>query len=277
MHDECTHLGMKHRTRDVKLKCTSIRLHTDKEIKMDQDNTKTQYLCRRISSISDRTVRIEYLRNMLHKMSVEEIGELIDVTRKKTESHCPLHSELLLCISLALADQSCDALRNSIVELFNSNQHYELSRMFDREVDNSGSEPQRIPDFGFGRPLTLGERKSLARRNDRNLIAKVIEDPEPSVIQLLLNNPSLTESDVVRLCARRPILPIILREVFMSGKWISQYRVKVTIALNPHTPIDVSLQIIPHLNLQDLSRIAASQELSIELRNICNRRDSSHS
>ena len=70
---------------------------------------------------------------------------------------------------------------------------------------NDEDDAQRIPDFGVGRPLTLGERKSLARRPDRDLIARVMRDPNPDVIRILLNNPGLTESDVVRVCARRPV------------------------------------------------------------------------
>ena len=71
-----------------------------------------------------------------------------------------------------------------------------------------------FPDFGRGRPLTLGERKSLARTHDRSLIQRVVRDPHPDVIRILLDNPSLTEPDVVRICASRPCDPQVLQTVY---------------------------------------------------------------
>ena len=69
-----------------------------------------------------------------------------------------------------------------------------------------------IPDYGRGRPLTLGERKSLARRPDRAMLDRLLHDPHPDVIRRLLRNPRLTEDDVVRLAARRPGRPEVLVE-----------------------------------------------------------------
>ena len=72
------------------------------------------------------------------------------------------------------------------------------------EDDEDVEDKRRVPDFGRGRPLTLGERKSLARTHDRSLIQRVVRDPHPDVVRILLDNPSLTEEDVVRVCAARP-------------------------------------------------------------------------
>jgi hypothetical protein len=117
--------------------------------------------------------------------------------------------------------------------------------------------------------LTLGERKSLARRNDRNLIARVMQDPHTDVIRILLENPKLTETDVVSLCARRPTSPEIQREVFNHPRWIPRHPVKLALVLNPYTPIDVALQIVPFLNEPDRKRVAEAQDLSPQLRQNC--------
>ena len=85
--------------------------------------------------------------------------------------------------------------------------------------DAPEEEPQhRVPDYGRGRPLTLGERKSLARKPDRRMFDRVLRDPHPDVIALLLQNPRLTETDVVRLCSRRPGVAEVLSRVFAS-RW----------------------------------------------------------
>ncbi|MGD8861254.1 MAG: hypothetical protein PVI30_14700, partial [Myxococcales bacterium] len=111
--------------------------------------------------------------------------------------------------------------------------------------------------------------KALARRNDRDLITRVLRDPHPDVIRILLGNPALTEEDVVRLWARRPASREVQREVFGSPRWIVRYTVKTALVLNPYTPVDVALQIAPHLKAQDLRRVARSNDLRTELRQAC--------
>ena len=123
----------------------------------------------------------------------------------------------------------------------------------------------RYEVWGFDRV-----REELAH-GDRDLIARVMRDPHPDVIHILLSNPALTESDVVRVSARRPVPVEVLREVFRSPRWIAQHKVKVTLALNPHTPIDIGLQMLPHLPVQDLRRIRRAPELDIELRRAADR------
>ena len=140
-----------------------------------------------------------------------------------------------------------------------------------RDPVTEEAETQRVPDFGRGRTVTLGERKSLARTTRREIITRVLRDPSPQVMRILLGNPLLTETDLVRLCARRPVSTEILREVFRSARWMVRYPIKVTLALNPYTPVDMGLQLAPHLQLPDLRRITGSEDLHEALREACRR------
>ena len=96
------------------------------------------------------------------------------------------------------------------------------------------------------------------------------------MIGILLGNPSITEDDVVRLCARRPIAPEVLRTVFRSPRWIVRYQVLATIAMNPYAPSDVALPLALQLTAQDARRVAASPELAPELRRVCAREREIH-
>jgi hypothetical protein len=163
-------------------------------------------------------------------------------------------------------------MRDSVADLLESRGQPEVAQMLRVAPGSIPETAQRVPDFGRGRPLTLGERKSLARRNDRNLITRVLNDPHPSVIRILLENPALTENDVVRLCSRRPTVAEIQREVFRNKRWIVRYKVKLALILNPYTALNIALQIAPHLNAQDLRRVVQSRDLSERLRKACDRR-----
>lgn len=131
-------------------------------------------------------------------------------------------------------------------------------------------EIERVPDFG-GRSLALGERKSLARRRDRQLLARVLRDPHPDVIRIVLGNPALTEADVVRLAARRPIHGDVLREIAACVRWIVRYGVRLAILKNPYAPLEVLLPLIPLATSMDLAEIAGSTDLAPELREIAGR------
>src|SRR5262249_15019945 len=103
-----------------------------------------------------------------------------------------------------------------------------------------------------GKPLTLGERKQLARGARRELLDRLLRDPDPQVIRLLLGNPRLTEPDVVVIASRRPTHRDIQREVFASRRWIAGYRVKRTLVLNPWTPTDLAIRLLTFLTEPDL-------------------------
>ena len=228
-------------------------------------------LLRVVSSMPDQALRAAYLRHTLLSRRPEEVADLFTAAMTTAESRRPDHTALLQAMSLALADDSCGGLREATRSVLEARGLPGLAQALLRDPIAEAAETQRIPDFGRGRTLSLGERKSIARRNDRNLIARVLRDPHPDVIRILLGNPGLTEADVVRLCARRPVSTEVVREVFRSPRWIVRYPVKVAIVLNPHTPLDVALQIAPHLTAPDSKRVETAEDLADELREACRR------
>jgi hypothetical protein len=215
-------------------------------------------------------LRTGYVRSALTGLGPEQVADLLTVTLSHVEARSPGHAELLQALSLALSDPGFTPLREAARAVLAGRGQAVTARMLHPAPEGEGDdEATRVPDFGTGRPITLGERKSLARRTDRDLIARVLRDPHPDVIRILLGNPGLTEQDVVRLAARRPVLGDVLREVFRAPRWVVRYRVKLTLVLNPNTPIDVALQLAPHLTRQDRQRVARSPELAEALRQTC--------
>jgi hypothetical protein len=232
----------------------------------------TDVLARRIAAIVDPNMRIAYLRFTVLEIPAQEVAELLIVTHALAEARSPKHETLLSCLSLALSDEACHALRESVARLLDAQHQQALARSLRRDVANEEDDAVRVPDFGFGRQVTLGERKSLARTHDRELIARVLRDPHPHVIRILLHNPSLIEMDVLRLCARRPVASEALREVFQSARWIVRYPIKVALILNPYTPLDIALQLAPLMHEQDLKRVLEASDLPSELHEACRRR-----
>jgi len=125
-----------------------------------------------------------------------------------------------------------------------------------RKKTLAADDEHRVPDYGRGRPLTLGERKALARRPTRKLLDKLIADPHPHVIKHLLDNPVTTEDDVVRLAAKRPVPAEVMVEIARHPRWNVRSRVRIAMLLNPGCPAHVGVPLVSLLSLADLRAIA---------------------
>ncbi len=78
-------------------------------------------------------------------------------------------------------------------------------------------------------------------------LEKLLHDQDPGVIRNLLSNPRVTETEVLKLSSRTPVSPRVLEEVARSPRWISRYRVKKALVLNPYTPLGISLPLLGFL------------------------------
>lgn len=121
--------------------------------------------------------------------------------------------------------------------------------------------PRDVPDYGRGRPLTLGERKSIARRPPPHLLPKVLADPHPDVIKNLLASARLTEDDVVRLATKRPNKPEVLLEVARHPRWCQRPRVRLALVLNPMTPNEIAIAMIALLRRNELRSVVDATAL----------------
>jgi len=108
----------------------------------------------------------------------------------------------------------------------------------------------------------LGMRKALARRLDFKLIRRIAMDQDHRVIRNLLDNPRLTEMDVIRIAATRPTSPRVLQEIYEHPRWITRYAVKKTIVLNPYTPTSIAMRLLTFLSVQHLQEIVDSPDVS---------------
>jgi hypothetical protein len=117
-----------------------------------------------------------------------------------------------------------------------------------------------------GRPLTLGERKSLARTHSREQLLLLLRDPHPAVVEILLNNPHITEAEIVRIAAARPAVPASLAAIASHARWSVQHAVKRALVLNPATPLADAIRIATTLRAQELRELAADHSLPEPLR-----------
>lgn len=130
--------------------------------------------------------------------------------------------------------------------------------------DEAEQQAQASLTHADGRPLTLGERRALARRPSRSALNKMLRDPHPMVLRILLANPKITEEDVVRMATRRPAVPSVLSEI--AKTWTRRARVRMAIVLNPGTPPAVAVPLLSLLAGHELRQVVRSTQLTAVVR-----------
>lgn len=183
-------------------------------------------------------------------------------------------AEVLETITHAAADPALPYdVRQSLYEAASSQQLPAIARLFlvaspatmDPAQLARSLAPER-PLLPTGRPLTLGERKALARTHDRQQLLLLLRDPHPAVIAILLDNPHVTEADIVRIASARPAVPASLSLVAAHARWRVRHAVKRALVLNPSTPLADAIRIATTLRFQELRALAADTSLPEPLR-----------
>lgn len=115
------------------------------------------------------------------------------------------------------------------------------------------------------RPLTLGERKSLARSWKREVLARLLIDPSHDVVSLLLQNPRVTEDDIIRIIATRRASVGVLQLILKNRRWNCRQRVRRTLLRNRNLPEGDALRLIGLLNRRELKELVTDPHLPLRV------------
>jgi hypothetical protein len=226
-------------------------------------------------ALAEASYRVTHLRELLLGSPPNVLAPLLEIVCARAEQAEPRAREWLVAFVDVITATEPD-VREAVQRLREEaagESHLALERILrsppSLSLDLVDPNKVRSPDYGRGRPLTLGERKSLARRPDREMMARLLFDPHPEVIRRLLGNPKLTEDDVVRLASKRPMRADILLEIARSEKWMHRSRVRLSLVLNPSTPPEISSPIASLLMRQELKLVAETTAVPSTVRALC--------
>lgn len=114
--------------------------------------------------------------------------------------------------------------------------------------------------------LALGEKISLARRADGEILGQLRRDPSPRVIRALMENPRTTEGTLYPLVASESTPPAILDLVAGDRRWGCRHALRRGLCNNPRTPLQTALGLLPALRKMDLRAVVRNRRLSEPLR-----------
>jgi hypothetical protein len=231
---------------------------------------QVERLKRVLLSLPDLALRTGWLRDFLSSHSAQEGAAVLNALCEDNERADPQAREAILVVALLFAAMGeCD-LVDGLRAQADARHLLSLSRLVRRapppSIHDRPAHELPVPDYGAGRELSVGERKSLARSPNRRAFDKLLGDPHPLVIRQLLGNPRLTEDDVVRMTARRPARVEVLEAIAQQGRWLSRPRVRLAMLFNPGAPPAIAMPLLAVCTRNELSEILHHSESSPVLR-----------
>jgi len=240
-------------------------------------------LVRGTLSLRDAALRARYVASMGSSWPLDALAAALDVVCERAEQAEAAAREALVAIVDALNSEGMQTLVQRLREQAAGESLLALERLIRQpmhalsgaaaDARAAGNAMANRPrpaqgSRGDGRTLTLGERKWLARRPDRDTIQRLLADPHPDVIFRCLRSPRMTEDDIVRLAAKRPGRGEVLAEIARS-RWAHRPRVRVALVMNPATPVELAARIAGLLLRPELELVAHSPAVLNGLRALC--------
>ena len=120
--------------------------------------------------------------------------------------------------------------------------------------------------------MAVPEKIKLALRGNKDARQILIRDNNKVIRRLVLQNPRVTDAEIVAITHNRTADDELLRVISDRREWIRNYQVRLGLATNPKTPITVALKQLLLLGERDMRALAKSrnvpQSVAVQARRI---------
>jgi hypothetical protein len=217
--------------------------------------TEAQRFIRKLAALPEAPMRVALWREAFAGAPPERLFEIVagvlDAIATTREPSAEVVYFALVEYLEATRGQP-DEGRRGLYEAAHAAGNLEVMRLlFSRPAAKVIESEPPAPVLKFDREVTLGERRSLARSLDRNVLDRLLADADLGVLRNLLANPRLIEADVLRIASRRPTTAAALTLLFRHPKWGRRRAVQKALAFNPYTPSDIAVALVALLEPAD--------------------------
>jgi len=94
---------------------------------------------------------------------------------------------------------------------------------------------------------------------DKEARSLLIKDSDKKVQEAVLENPRITETEIVTIANTRTASEEVLRKICTNRQWMKNYRVRLGLVNNPKTPLPIAVRLLSTLMVADLKRLAKSK------------------
>ncbi len=124
---------------------------------------------------------------------------------------------------------------------------------------------ERIPG------MPLGLKKSLAKMAVGNVLQRLLQDPDPGVVALCLNNPRLTEGHLYKVISRKDTLSETIQVIAEHPNWSTRSLVRYALIRSDRTPLTVSQRFLPAMKILELRELYQDPSLPISVKPLVHR------
>ena len=131
-------------------------------------------------------------------------------------------------------------------------------------VEPDTDQPEKpVPQSLYARIVAMGvhEKIKLALRGNKDARTILIRDPIRLVRRCVVQNPRITDGEVISIARNRSADEELLRMINDKREWMRNYQVRHALSTNPKTPLPVALRHVSSLTERDLRFIAKSKNV----------------
>src|SRR3984893_9509364 len=107
---------------------------------------------------------------------------------------------------------------------------------------------------------------NAARRGTALVSASLLAEGHAQVLSVVLDNPGLTEAQVLKALSRESLPVGVVKAVAQHRKWSHTYNVRLALVRHPSSTLSTILAYLPELTVSDLRELAAPGIVSENLR-----------
>ncbi len=221
---------------------------------------------RAVPSLRESALRAAYMGAEIDQRAPLDVARALDVVCSRAEQADPRARDVLGAMIPVVAEPARKRTLDALRRIAAQESLLALARLLRKKKRGATIEPVPVEERGpvraeSGRALTLGERRSLARRPTRAALDKLLRDPHPMVIRRVLDHPRLTEDDVVRMAAQRPAYPDVIAEIVRHPSWPQRARVRLALVQNPATPPELAVPLVRLLIRPELRAVLRAEDV----------------
>jgi hypothetical protein len=119
--------------------------------------------------------------------------------------------------------------------------------------------------------MKVGQRLKLALKGNRDARQILIRDANRLVQRFVLQNPRITEEEIIALCKNRSVERELIEAISKKKEWTANYQIRLALVTNPKAPLAVVVRYVPTLFPRDLRQLAKSKNVPSAISSIARR------
>ena len=131
------------------------------------------------------------------------------------------------------------------------------------ESDESPPQPAELEKALWSRirSMTVSQKVKLALTGNKEVRGILLRDSNRMIPRLVLQNPRITEEEVLMLARDRNSDEEVLRQIAEAREWTRVYGVRAALVENARTPLAKAVSLLQTLDERELTRLAKSKHV----------------